>query len=65
MIRQIQQIEEALARAAMQVQLNARRKQMYSLGNLFDSNRTEFLYSVSGDIVLKHLVKLCDYRTDP
>ena len=43
----------------MQVQLNDRRKQMYSLGNLFDSNRTEFLNSV--------MLKLftCDYRTDP
>lgn len=39
------EIEESLARAAVQAQLNARHKQMCSLGNLFDANRTEFLNS--------------------
>lgn len=68
------EIEEALARAAMQVQLNDRRKQMYSLGNLFDSNRTEFLNSVmlklfttqaeSGEESLR-LLREAGYRLEP
>lgn len=48
-----EEIEKVLSRAAVQLRVNERFKQMSSLGKLFDSHRTEFLNAVMMDLFSK------------